>query len=131
MNNIKLVAFVLVLLIVSISCNFITGLPPGETQQPQATATKVESLVASGNGPQGLSAQATSADSVMLSWQTVEGAVSYHIMVSTNGGEALTVIDLASSATSYEDFLVSPNSQMTYAVEHWGILIRSVNPLSA
>ena len=115
--NIKLIQRLLTLIVIfSLSCNFFTGITPDlGTSEPN-----IQPLIATGNGPSGFTAEATSADSVMLSWQTVEGAISYHLVVSTNNGEALTVIDLTSSSTSYEDFLVAPGSQLTYAVEALG-----------
>jgi len=128
-NNKRLISFVLVLVIVSVSCSSITSVSGTETPPEvtpitetleEATPTKVPPLVASGNGPQGFSAEATSADSVRLSWEKVEGATSYHVVVSTNEGEALNVIDLPLSVTSYEDFLAAPESQLTYAVEAIG-----------
>lgn len=110
----------------SISCNFITrSSPVTETQQEQADATKeppekAPPLAADENGPQGFTAQATSADSVKLSWQAVAEAETYKVMVSTNQGKALTVIELDASANSYEDFLAAPGSALTYAVQAIG-----------
>jgi hypothetical protein len=115
-------------IVISIACNVLSGPPssqatpadeiPPASQVPQVeTATKIPPLVASGNGPEGFSAEATSADSVKLTWQAVDSATSYHVTVTTNGGAALTVIDLPSSITEYEDFLVAPDSQLIYAVE--------------
>ncbi len=57
-------------------------------------------------------AEVTCADCVLLSWQAVKGATSYHVMVSTNEGETLTVIGLPASITSYENVLVAPNSRL-------------------
>ncbi len=106
-------------IVTSIACNAISG--PSATEIPQAeVATQVPPPVASGNGPREFSAEATSADSVKLSWQAVDGATSYHIAVTTNGGAAFTVIDLPPSMTEYEDFLVAPDSQLTYVVEAVG-----------
>jgi hypothetical protein len=105
-------------IVISLACNTLTNLPLGGPSQDKAT--KVPPPLAHGNGPQAFSAIASSSDSVKLSWQTVEGATSYHVAVSTNGGEILTAIDLAPSVTSYEDLLAAPNSQLTYAVEALG-----------
>lgn len=117
--NVKKSRYLFVLyFVISLACNAVTGLPAGET--PQELTTTVPPPVASGNGPQGLSAEATSSDSVMLTWQPVDGASSYHVAVSTNDGETLIVTDLAPSVTSYEDFLVAPDSQLTYVVEALG-----------
>ena len=96
----------------SLSCNFLTGIIPGEE-----TTGSGEPLEATGNGPAGFTAEATSADSVKLTWQPVSGATSYHIAVSIAGGEAIPVMDLDPSSTSYEDFLAMPGSQLKYAVE--------------
>jgi hypothetical protein len=117
--------------VISIACNALSGPSasqatpaseiPSASQVPQEeAATKIPPPVASGNGPGGFSAEATSADSVKLSWQAVDGATSYHVTVATNGGTALTVIDLPSTTTEYEDFLVAPDSQHIYAVEAVG-----------
>lgn len=114
-----MVSFILVLLVMSMACNSLTRLPGTEIPQ-EAAPTEVSPLAASGSGPGGFSARATSADSVRLSWEKVNGAASYHVVVSTNGSEALTVIDLPESITSYEDFLAAPGSQLTYAVEAVG-----------
>jgi len=92
------------LLIISLSCNFITRQAPGSGPTPIPSGTP---LSATDNGPSGLTAQATSSDSVKLIWKPVNGAKSYQIKVSTNGGEALPVVDLAPSVTSYEDFMAS------------------------
>ncbi|NTW60745.1 MAG: fibronectin type III domain-containing protein, partial [Nitrospirae bacterium] len=105
--------------VISLACNALSGPLASESPQDEI-ATKVPPPVASGNGPQGFSAEATSSDSVLLSWQPVDGATTYHVAVSTNDGETLTVIDLPSTVTSYEDFLVSPDSQLIYAVEALG-----------
>jgi hypothetical protein len=114
--------------VITMACNALSGppasdippvseIPPtGEVPQVE-TATKIPPPVASGNGPRGFSAEATSADSVKLSWQAVDSAESYHIAVTTNGGAAFTVTDLPASVTEYEDFLVAPDSQLTYVVE--------------
>ncbi|HAE58629.1 MAG TPA: hypothetical protein DCG54_03740 [Anaerolineae bacterium] len=130
MKNTKIIPLLLGLLLMSISCNFLTSdqktvLPVTETQQEAAEATqeptqKAPLLAADENGPQGFSALATSADSVKLSWQAVADAESYKIMVSTNQGKALTVIELGAAATSYEDFLAAPGSVLTYAVQAIG-----------
>ncbi len=106
-------------IVISLACNSIAGLPGGEAL-PEEAGTNAPPLTASGNGPQGFTAEATSADSVLLTWQPVEGATYYHIQVMANGDEALTVIDLAPTATSYEDFLAPPESELTYAVEAIG-----------
>ena len=105
------IAFVTLLISLSTACSFFTGLFGGGGTSGSAP------LVAKGNGPAGLTAEATSADSVKLTWQAVDGATSYHIAVSINGGETSPVIDLAPSMTSYEDFLAMPGSQLKYAVE--------------
>lgn len=130
MKNTKIIPLLLGLLLMSISCNFLTGdqqtiLPVTETQQEQADATQEPTqtappLTADENGPQGFSAQATSADSVKLFWQAVAEAETYKVRVSTNQGKALTVIELGASATSYEDFLAAPGSALTYAVQAIG-----------
>lgn len=126
MKNTKIISLVIGLLLMSISCNFIasdqqTISPVIETQPGQMDATQEPpSLIADENGPQGFSAQATSADSVTLSWQAVAEAETYKILVSTNQGEALTVIELGATATSYEDFLAAPGSPLTYAVQAIG-----------
>jgi len=111
--------------VISIACNALSGPPasdiPPTDEIPQVeTATKVPPPVASGNGPGGFSAEATSADSVKLTWQAVEGVVSYHLAVTTDGGPVLTVTDLPATATGYEDFLAAPDSQLTYVVEAVG-----------
>ncbi|MGB8981217.1 MAG: hypothetical protein WCC12_05030 [Anaerolineales bacterium] len=111
--------------VISVACNALSGPPasdiPPTDEIPQVeTATKVPPPVASGNGPGGFLAEATSADSVKLTWQAVEGAVSYHIAVTTDDGPVLTVTDLPASATGYEDFLAAPDSQLTYVVEAVG-----------
>jgi hypothetical protein len=111
--------------VISIACNAlnspVTNNIPPATEAPQAeAATQIPPPVASGNGPRAFSAEATSADSVKLTWQAVDGATSYHIAVTTNGGKALTVTDLSASATKYEDFLVASDSQLTYIVEAVG-----------
>lgn len=104
--------FLALMMILSLSCNFFTGLiPSGEISRPGTP------LDAKGHGPAGLTAEATSADSVKLTWQPVDGATSYHISVSTAGDVAFPVMDLTSSATSYEDFMAMPGSQLRYAVE--------------
>jgi hypothetical protein len=100
----------------SISCSFLTGLLPNSGANNPAP----QPPVASGNGPTGLTAQSTSADSVLLSWNSVDGAVAYDIQVSINGSQAISLIDLPASATSYSDFLVAPGSQLTYVVEAVG-----------
>jgi len=100
------------ILLFSLSCNFFTGLIPGG-----GTSGSGAPLVAKGDGPAGLTAEATSADSVKLTWQPVEGAASYHIAVSINGAEAFSLMDLAPSVTSYEDFMAMPGGQLKYAVE--------------
>ena len=110
----KIITVVLsILIIFSLSCNFINGLVPNSGANSPAS----QPLTASGNGPAGLTAQATSADSVKLSWQQVAGATSYRIAVSIAGGDAIPVMDLDPSSTSYEDFLAMPGSQLKYAVE--------------
>ena len=110
--------------VISIACNALSGPPASQIPQDEPATkvatdvpTKVPLPVANGNGPKGFSAEATSADSVKLTWQAVEEAASYHLAVSTNEGATLTVIDLPASITSYEDFLVAPDSQLIYAVE--------------
>jgi hypothetical protein len=110
-----------ILLIISLSCNFISGQVPGVGPTVGPTlGTSATPLSATGKGPSGLTAQATSAESVKLVWEPVSGAKSFRITVSTNGGDPLPVVDLASSVTSYEDFMAAPGSQMTYAVEAVG-----------
>lgn len=104
------------LILLSISCSFLTGLVP----KPGANNPVAQPPVASGNGPSGLTAQATSADSVLLSWNAVDGAIAYNVQVSINGNKALSLISLPASATSYLDFLAMPSSQLTYAVEAVG-----------
>jgi hypothetical protein len=110
--------------VISIACNALSGPPASQIPQDEPATkaatevpTNVPLPVASGNGPEGFVAEATSADSVKLTWQAVQGAASYHLAVSTNEGATLTVIDLPASLTSYEDFLVAPDSQLVYAVE--------------
>lgn len=114
--NKKFTVVLSLLLIFSFSCSFITGLVPNSgTNNPAA-----QPLTASGNGPAGLTAQATSADSVKLTWQAVDGAIAYRLWSSTNGSESMAFMDLPASATSYTDFIAMPNSQLTYAVEAVG-----------
>ena len=114
--NKKFTVVLSLLLIFSFSCSFVTGLVPNSgTTNPAAQPFK-----ASGNGPAGLTAQATSADSVKLTWQAVDGAIAYRLWSSTNGSESMAFMDLPASATSYTDFIAMPNSQLTYAVEAVG-----------
>lgn len=116
--NAKAVRVLCILFLVfSLSCSFLSKSSPNEGSP---AGPGVPSLVPSANGPQGLTAEATSADSVLLSWEPVEGATTYHIAVSTNGSAALTVVDLASSVTRYKDLMAAPDSQLTYAVEAVG-----------
>jgi len=112
MKSKPLFIFVLSLVILSLGCNIVTGsIPASET-----TATG-QPIVPKGKGPAGLTAEATSADSVLLTWQPVSDATSYNISVSIEGGNAFPVMDISSSSTSYEDFLALPGSHLKYAVE--------------
>jgi hypothetical protein len=110
-------AFVLTFLIIlSMACSFLSGLIPKSGTNDPVT----QPPVASDNGPAGLTAKPTSADSVLLSWSAVDGAIAYNIRVSINGSNTISLIDLPASATSYSDFMAMPGSQLTYAVEAVG-----------
>lgn len=100
------------MILLSFSCSFITSLSPSSN-----SSEPIKPLTTSGNGPAGLTAVSTSADSVKLTWQPVVGATSYHIVVSIAGSDTFPVMDVDSSTTSYEDFLAMPGSQLKYAVE--------------
>jgi hypothetical protein len=112
MNNKILRLLVGFILLFSLSCNFAANFLPGGS-----TSGTGEPLVAKGSGPAGLTAEATSADSVSLSWQAVEGATSYHLAVSICGEKTLALADLGASITTYKDYIALPGSQVTYAVE--------------
>jgi hypothetical protein len=98
-----------VVILFSLSCTLFSGLMPGSGASTP--------LKASGKGPAGLTAQATSADSVKLAWQPVSGATSYRISASDALEGAYSVMALGPDATVYEDFMALPGTQLTYAVE--------------
>jgi hypothetical protein len=106
--------------VISLACSTITNLAATEEGQGEDGGPTADPMVATGNGPQRLTAVATSADSVLLTWQPVEGVSAYHVLVSEIGDEALDVVALSPESTSYEDFMAPPDSQLIYAVEAVG-----------
>lgn len=69
-----------------------------------------------GGGSTGLSAEATSPGSILLKWNSDAGARSYTVQVKLDG-EYVTIAELDSGTTSYEDLKVPAESTMTYRVQ--------------
>jgi hypothetical protein len=101
-----LVVFVLVF--VSLACsplqNFFTS--PGTRAPSGAPAETTGSL----------EAEATSAISVQLSWDAVDGASTYTVEVTFGEDGPYTVAELPGDVTTYEDFPAPPNTELTYRV---------------
>jgi len=103
-NNKRLISFVLVLVIVSVSCNFATGLV--SDSEPSAEAT--EPTDASSDG---FSAEAV-AGGVSLKWEPISGAEQYLIEMQI-GDEFIPLVVLAADQLSYVDE-VPGDAQFTY-----------------
>src|SRR5688572_15707867 len=92
----------IVLLIFSLSCNFLTQALPTAVVGTAGT-------VATGN----LSAEATSPASVKLEWKAVSGASAYQLEA-RYGMEFFPVATLSADQTSYEHFVVPGSTEITY-----------------
>ncbi len=86
----------------SLACNSVTSLTPfGPTP-------------ASGSRTDGFSAEATSPVSVKLTWPTGTGVEKYLIDVRIGEQDFIPVAELPADQTSFEDFPVPRNSELTY-----------------
>lgn len=101
------------LIMLSISCSFLTGLAPNSGANDPVT----QPPIANGNGPAGLTAQPTSADSVLLSWNAVDGATGYRLDVRLGENDFIPLAEFTGDQTSYEAFPVPDNSQLTYRLQ--------------
>jgi hypothetical protein len=101
------------LIMLSMSCSFLTGLTPNSGDNHPAT----QPPIASGNGPTGFTAHATSPESVLLTWSPVDGATGYQLDVKIPDQDFVTIINLDADQTRYEDFMAPADSQLTYRVQ--------------
>jgi len=99
MKNRMLVS-ISILLIASISCQMVTDLLPS-----------------GGSNPDSFTAETTSPISVQLTWSSVEGAQKYLIERNDGGTEYFPLGELPGETTSFEDFLVPPNTQISYRIK--------------
>jgi calpain family cysteine protease len=81
------------------------------TRHPKLSAVRVPSVVAS------ISASATSAAAVQLSWTGVASATGYNILRSTDGKKFVLVARVNSGSTSFSDTAVSGNHLYSYQVQ--------------
>ncbi|HEX7541543.1 MAG TPA: hypothetical protein VF352_05375 [Anaerolineales bacterium] len=88
--------------------------PLSPTRDTSPSADTPAGPVAAGSG--GFSAQATSANSVLLTWPAVAGAQKYLLDVQANGGDFLQAVELNADQTSYEDVGVPDAFELTYRV---------------
>jgi hypothetical protein len=75
---------------------------------PKSTAT-------AGSGD--FSAQATSPQSVLLTWKAVDGATAYNLEYGWNGKDFHPLVELPPSQTQYEDFSALPNVTLSYRLQ--------------
>ena len=83
----------------SLSCNFATG------------------LIGAGDDPTNLTAILTAPDVVLLTWDSVDGAIGYDLEMSVDNGDSFTIASLPSERTSYEDLTAPEKSKLTYQVQ--------------
>lgn len=71
--------------------------------------------------PTGLSAQAVNSARVSLSWDTAEGADTYTLLRSADGGLSYTVVGEGLTTTAYEDYQLTSETRYDYAIlsENW------------
>jgi len=99
-NPTRLMIFISILLIASISCQMLSDfLPSG------------------GSGPDSFTAAATSPISVQLEWSSVEGAQKYLIERNDDQTDYFALGEISGETTSFEDFLVPSNTQVTYRIK--------------
>ncbi len=102
----RLVVFALVF--VSLACspvqNFFTspGISAPRAAPPETTGS--------------LEAEATSAISVQLAWEPVQGASQYQVEATFSDLEPVVLAVLPGDATTYEDFPAPPDTELTYRV---------------
>lgn len=100
MLNTRIIARLFMLLVlVSVSCDFATG------------------LVGGGDGPANFTAALTAPDVVSLRWDTVEGATGYILELSMDDGESIPIVGLPAEYTSYEDLSAPQKSKLTYQIQ--------------
>ena len=99
MKTLKLFTLVFVLSLISLACNFVSGLMSG------------------GSGPANLKAELTAPDVVNLSWDPVEGATGYAIEMSIEDSEFFPIISFTADKTSYEDLTAPEKSNLRYQVQ--------------
>ncbi len=99
-NKTRLMILISILLMVSISCQGLADVLPG-----------------GGANPSSFTAEASSAISVQLTWSAVEGAQKY--LIERNDGETdyFPLGEISGEATTFEDFLVPPNTQISYRIK--------------
>jgi len=101
-NKIILLSLVLLLMM---ACVFITGTGGGGAG-PTAMA-----------GSADFSAQATSPQSIMLTWKAVDGATGYTLESGWNGKDFYPLFELPPNQTQYEDFTAVPGSTVSYRLQ--------------
>jgi hypothetical protein len=96
---------VLAVLIVSLSCMSTTQVSnnSGQTQAPQLSSP--------------FAAEATSPMSVQLAWKPVAGVQKYLLAVRLGDSEFFPIAELPADQTSFEDFPVPDNSELTYRLQ--------------
>lgn len=96
----RMMVLISILLMVSISCQMMTDfLPSG------------------GANPSSFTAVATSPISVQLTWSSAEGAQKYLIERKDGPTDYFSLGELSGETTTFEDFLVPPNTQITYRIK--------------
>ncbi len=99
-NKTRMMISISILLIASISCQMLTDLLPG-----------------GGANPGSFTAEATSPVSVQLTWSSVEGAQKYLIERNDGQTDYFPLGEIPGETTTFEDFLVPSNTQVTYRIE--------------
>ncbi|MBN2385375.1 MAG: hypothetical protein JXB85_00015 [Anaerolineales bacterium] len=93
-----------------------TTLPPQQDSAVPAITTP-NPFVAESDGPPGFNAALTAPDIVLLTWETVAGAVGYKLQIVFAGLQPLTIAYLPADATRFEHFLAPESSSLTYRLQ--------------
>jgi hypothetical protein len=110
------VVLMVFIMVVGAACNFSDGGPAGITPNASSTETSAP-VVTENDGPQGFSATLTAPDVVLLEWQAVENATGYDLQLDFGNGEFATIALLPPDATSFEDLMAAPDSELTYRLQ--------------
>lgn len=107
------------ILLVGVACNFNNGGPTteaGNTLNASSTETSAP-VVNEKDGPPGFSATLAAPDVVLLQWQAVENATGYDLQLDFGNGGFATIALLPPDATSFEDIMAAPDSELTYRLQ--------------